>query len=558
MKNKSFIYTIVLLFLTAFGTSLVPAAKANDVYIVAADEYGTSNFMLKNGDDKLSDQTMMANTGWIPYGNGLGDFDNDGDLDYIVASGISEGAVHLFEKLDSGNNFALPIDVAYWDSAYFPGKIAVADFNGDDNLDFILTYYYLDYAHLYFGDGYLGFGDPILIPGSTPYDSIAADAGDFDNDGNADFVSAPSYYETELYVNFGNGDGTFETVTFNVYNQAYYLGIAAADFDGDGDIDFAATATEAIDIYWGGGQRDFFFGQRLFNPNIWDSPIDNYDVNSDGLQDLIVGSYGPSGSGDVVAVLIGDGTGNFTESEDEIYPGGDSARRIAIAAPAPPPMAAPNEDPVAVIVPDELNVKAGKRAQFSAAESYDPDGEIVNYSWDFGIGETVEGIDVTHVFHEAGDHTVTLTVTDDQGATTSITAVAHVAALRAQVLFKPRTLNLNSNGKWVNAYIRLPRKYNPKQIDLDSLCIVDPKTGEKIVAASKGRSKRWWRIYVAKFDRKKLIDCMENPARKIKLKVEGQVLTEDGPVDFEGKGKIRAVKPKPKKEKKGWWKWWKR
>lgn len=54
---------------------------------------------------------------------------------------------------------------------------------------------------------------------------------------------------------------------------------------------------------------------------------------------------------------------------------------------------------------------------FSAEDSYDPDGIIIEYFWDFGdethgTGETIE-----HVYHAPGDYTVTLTVTDNEGQT---------------------------------------------------------------------------------------------------------------------------------------------
>jgi PKD repeat protein len=53
---------------------------------------------------------------------------------------------------------------------------------------------------------------------------------------------------------------------------------------------------------------------------------------------------------------------------------------------------------------------------FSAGESYDPDGSIVRYTWDFGDGDSASEGNVTHEYSEAGAYTVTLTVTDDRDA----------------------------------------------------------------------------------------------------------------------------------------------
>jgi len=51
---------------------------------------------------------------------------------------------------------------------------------------------------------------------------------------------------------------------------------------------------------------------------------------------------------------------------------------------------------------------------FDASGSYDPDGYISSYKWDFGDGDTAAGAIADHVFKE-GTYTVKLTVTDNGG-----------------------------------------------------------------------------------------------------------------------------------------------
>lgn len=53
---------------------------------------------------------------------------------------------------------------------------------------------------------------------------------------------------------------------------------------------------------------------------------------------------------------------------------------------------------------------------FDASSSFDPDGEIVEYRWDFGDGSTAEGVTTTHAYGQDGEYLVTLTVVDDSGA----------------------------------------------------------------------------------------------------------------------------------------------
>lgn len=52
---------------------------------------------------------------------------------------------------------------------------------------------------------------------------------------------------------------------------------------------------------------------------------------------------------------------------------------------------------------------------FDGSSSFDPDGLLTGYSWDFGDGTTGNGLSVSHTYSTAGDYTVTLTVTDNGG-----------------------------------------------------------------------------------------------------------------------------------------------
>ncbi|MEJ2736734.1 MAG: S8 family serine peptidase [Anaerolineae bacterium] len=54
---------------------------------------------------------------------------------------------------------------------------------------------------------------------------------------------------------------------------------------------------------------------------------------------------------------------------------------------------------------------------FDAATSYDPDGAVIGYHWDFGDGQPGNGVAISHTYGLTGTYTVVLTVTDDGGAT---------------------------------------------------------------------------------------------------------------------------------------------
>ncbi|TDU87109.1 PKD repeat protein [Kribbella voronezhensis] len=53
--------------------------------------------------------------------------------------------------------------------------------------------------------------------------------------------------------------------------------------------------------------------------------------------------------------------------------------------------------------------------------SQDPDGTLTGYAWDFGDSATGSGVTASHTYAAAGTYTVSLTVTDNDGATASTT-----------------------------------------------------------------------------------------------------------------------------------------
>ena len=83
---------------------------------------------------------------------------------------------------------------------------------------------------------------------------------------------------------------------------------------------------------------------------------------------------------------------------------------------APPP--AQNQAPVAVASADVTSGKAPLQVNFSS-DSYDLDGTITGYSWDFKDGRFSTEENPSHKFTKAGTYEVTLTVTDDGGMTAS-------------------------------------------------------------------------------------------------------------------------------------------
>jgi len=75
-----------------------------------------------------------------------------------------------------------------------------------------------------------------------------------------------------------------------------------------------------------------------------------------------------------------------------------------------------NQPPIASFTYSPENPEVNQTITFDASSSYDPDGEIVSYEWDFDDGNSGTEKVTSHSYSSGGDYTVTLTVTDDYGA----------------------------------------------------------------------------------------------------------------------------------------------
>jgi len=93
------------------------------------------------------------------------------------------------------------------------------------------------------------------------------------------------------------------------------------------------------------------------------------------------------------------------------------------AAVATPPVATFTYSPADPVVDETVTL--------NASTSYDPDGTIVSYAWDFGDGTNGAGMTITHAYDASGTYTVTLTVTDDSTVglvnTTVLTVTVYLA-----------------------------------------------------------------------------------------------------------------------------------
>jgi len=122
---------------------------------------------------------------------------------------------------------------------------------------------------------------------------------------------------------------------------------------------------------------------------------------------------------------VGEMGGTLQSVKDAFYD--YSAKETTWLIPLPDGLPV-NVQPVAVIN-GPYSGEEDSEISFTSSGSNDPDGSIVDYSWDFGDGQTSTSADPSHMYSEPNTYTVTLRVTDDKGATNMATTSCTIEAL---------------------------------------------------------------------------------------------------------------------------------
>jgi len=229
------------------------------------------------------------------------DFDNDGLLDVMVSSVDMCDPIHFFHNNGDGT-FTDRTKEAGLLNEVGGLNIVGADYNNDGCMDFLIL------------RGGWEFPEPMSLLrnncdgtftdvtnasglGSTLVQSQTAAWADIDNDGYLDLFVGNENGPAKLFHN--KGDGTFEEIghAAGVDQIAFTKGVAAADYDGDGYMDFYVANEGGVNfLYHNNGNLTFTeVGKEAgvqapsYSFATW-----FFDYDNDGWPDLLVDNFLPS------------------------------------------------------------------------------------------------------------------------------------------------------------------------------------------------------------------------------------------------------------------------
>lgn len=263
-----------------------------------------------DGSGKFTDASAETGIASAP-GKGLalalGDIDSDGDTDVYVANDTDSNYLWLNDGAGKFKNIAQLSGAAYSEAGREQGNMGAdfSDFDGNNLQDIAVTTFQDEATAIYSQTSPLLFEDVSDVAGvgtsSRARLKFGIDFFDADNDGDEDLLVANGHIEdnigqnsdsvtfaqaNSLYENLGNGK--FSDVSAAAGNalaeKAVSRGLATADLDGDGDLDFVVANN--------GGAAQIAFNETANKGNFVGLWLEGERANRNAIGTRIVAKIG--------------------------------------------------------------------------------------------------------------------------------------------------------------------------------------------------------------------------------------------------------------------------
>ena len=283
----------------------------------------------------VSEWVLSAKLIALPHGECLLALDTDTQIDTFLSHGDGTFQAAKTSSVNQSYNVACTVEMA-GDGFPATGGAALADFNGEGNLDIAIPDPHSGALIVLKGDGTGAFSEYanclLQPPGTGPYGPGLAIAADTRGNGHEDLITLTEVQDAnqpffpggvsipgQIQIYPGNGDGTFQAPTLLNGSSTSLL---VADINGDGHPDLITTQADyGVQIFTGNGHGTFTAQPEIPSSNgaqVWMAGVADY--NGDGIPDIaLIGEDG-------ISILLGQGGLSFAAPVS--YPVGGLARDL--------------------------------------------------------------------------------------------------------------------------------------------------------------------------------------------------------------------------------------
>jgi len=320
---------------------------------------------------------------------------------------------------------------------------------------------------------WLGWVEPIVITD----DINNLELEPIENDGNVYLLPIPGnwsnsneYYLLEnrqqlKYDSYLPGEGLLiwhidEDVIYSkwnsnsVNNDEDHKGVDLEEADGEDDLDYSTNRGDSGDPYNSGSfTKDTYPNSLAYNDTESGWKIENIETNGDniivdisflskphavadaddaviaeGLELQFYGNESWDEDGNIVSYTWDFGDGNFAYTDNPIHiftQNGTYDVKLTICdnndlCDSMILNIFVNKPPIAVVEISKLTIMLGETIAFDASESYDIDGDVEFYYWNFDDGYTSSQATTDHEYKNSGTYNVSLKIIDDLNDITTV------------------------------------------------------------------------------------------------------------------------------------------